>query len=49
MSEETKAILELKISGSGISEGSLTFELLVNKGTENEKILVSLTLFCFWE
>ena len=32
MSEGKKAILKLKISGSGINESSLNFELLTNKG-----------------
>ena len=32
MSEEKKTILELKISGSGINEGSVNFEVLTNKG-----------------
>ena len=32
MSEEKKTLLELKISGSGVNEGSLNFEVLTNKG-----------------
>ena len=31
MSEEKKTILGLKISGSGINEGSVNFEVLTNK------------------
>ena len=31
MSEEKRTILELKISGSGINERSLNFEVLTNK------------------
>ena len=32
MNEEKKTLLELKISGSGVNEGSLNFEVLTNKG-----------------
>ena len=32
MSEEKKTILELKISGSEINEGSVNFEVLTSKG-----------------
>ena len=31
MSEKKKTILELKISGSGINEGSVNFEVLTNR------------------
>ena len=50
MSEEKKTMLELKISGSGINEGSVNFEVLTNKGLKLrskllKNVLAGLTLF----